>query len=344
MAQRKVKPGDLPEIKDVFPKRNLFQKAVKDETSAAIVFQRFFRKHHIKPLAHLESYHTLVIGNDPELKLDNYKSRKNKRIGLVATGGMRAVQIACELANQNEPKLIPKVFLIDNSFEVHQFWSHFRKWMKNCKDPGQFFAELPMFLKRNGRYINDFQDAWFPISDKSKTLYPSQNTPKFFEKLFKFYGYDYVRAIILQASCIKQSWTDKPTFEKLKVNFSFLKISDIYMYASNIAHSIQAMKYGGLDSLLTNIALLNPILSIHTNLCKHHRMPEDVYLLEDSHPEKLKEILLFENGSDCSLDSESEISDSSSDSEYSEVRSDSELSIGSESSSGYADRSLGWTS
>lgn len=265
----------------------------KKEEAALAAIKRFREKYKIDQNIKLVNYKAYVIGNDPIIDVSKFAASQGP-IAMVATSGMRSVQLACQLANKLDKKLIPKIFIIDNSDQVNKLWKNIKKFFSSCKEEKEFEKNIASFLLKNKELYHDLEKYSFleDFSEESKEVkYHDQNIAGFFKNLFANYGYDYVRAIILNATLIKQSWTDENVFKKLKNAFDFLKIKQVYTYVSNIAFCVDEMEPEKLDILLANIASIHPALSIHTNYCHQHHKPDKVFLCADAAPDKIKKEL-----------------------------------------------------
>lgn len=251
--------------------------AIKIQSAArGFLARKKYRVKHLKS-HQLDSYKTFVVGNDPFMpkELDNF-NEPNDKIAVVGTSGMRVVSLACKLGNRNQT---PKIFLVDNSREVQAFWKAMQDFMANDVKAGtkeSFLAHLKTFLQYHGNLYRDIPPEALKKDCKGPRQYLNQDINGYFKALIEKYDYDYVRNVILHASLIKQSWTDKDTFIKLKNITSYLGINKVVMYPSNIVsclHDKQAE-----DQLLKNIEQMTPVLSIHTDLCSVHGRPERVIL------------------------------------------------------------------
>jgi hypothetical protein len=273
---------------------------VSREEAAAITLQKNIRgfiarkKYGIKQLTRYEmdSYETFVVGNDPKMpaSLANYHVADEK-IALVATSGVRALSIACELGNSGHT---PKIFLIDNSREVCEFWLQLRAFASDdvaCGTAQKFLDKLPEFLARNAQLYRDIPDRALQNRNNSGAKYPNQNIRRFFTRLIDKHGYEYVRAVLLHASVIKQSWADAETFAKVKNILSLHGIKKVFMYPSNIVGCIEHQNGGDVlqQKVLENIQATAPVMTIHTDcvgfLSGH---PEHVFLLENQEPRYVK--------------------------------------------------------
>lgn len=240
---------------------------------------------------------TAIVGTDPVISTDELKKyRSESEIVLLATSGMRAVSIACALSG---PSHIPKIILIDHSWKVCFFWRHMTAFMANdtlAETEGLFFDNLMAFIKENSALIlgspYDAQQKTPSHSESAEPLDlgdPHQSTTAYFKQLFDLYGYQYVRRVILNASVCMQSFADTNAIQKIKTQLSQHGLNKIYAYLSNIVASTENAEER--NRILENISTLNPVLSIHTDMCLPTYMPMHVYFLTDQHPENVLQAL-----------------------------------------------------
>lgn len=237
---------------------------------AATTIQRHFRgflsrkkyphMYHL-PRATMEEYHAFAIGNDPCITgLAQYRS--DEKMALVATSGFRAILLACQLNNHAST---PKIFIVDNSRMVYDLWKQFREFVSvgaNCIDDHTFIQSLNIFLRDRSGLVREFERNEF---DHPDVEYPEQNIPDFFKSLFKKYGFKNVCNIIRQATIIRQTWSDKVTFQSLKAIISSMGIHKTYTYSSNIIECmIRRSEPTKARAVVSNISILNPALSIFT--------------------------------------------------------------------------------
>ncbi len=228
-------------------------------------------------------YWAFFTGNDPVIA--NLKSHQAEEgnTALIATSGMRAVLIACELAGNTNK--IPKIILVDNSKLVYSLWREIRKYISTCNNADDFFKGLSEFL-------DSYQNLYRPCDS-------NQEIKEYFKSLFQNYGYNRVKSIIMATSFIRQCWSHENTFKALKNILSKLNIQNVYVYPSNIVHCVEDNM---VDRILRNIHLIHPKLSIHTNYCPVHGVPEEVFLCQDSKPDVVSNTI-FPKGEDSSLSS-----------------------------------------
>ena len=225
---------------------------------AATVIQKHIRRDLMQSkygIDHLEndeltSYKTFVLGNDPNMSALRQWREPRDKIAIVATSGLRSVFLALKLGNK---KNIPKIIQVDNSREVHEFWYAVRALMRDeskAETQALFLENFPLLLNNIKSLYRDDEDVNVIMAN--------------FKAWFKGFGYDYVRAIIVHASLIKQSWADPDVFIKIKNILSYQGINKIYMYPSNIASYIDDIAIR--NQLFENIEKLNPVVCIHTDL------------------------------------------------------------------------------
>jgi len=259
--------------------------------SAATRIQTLFRGHITRSLYALNqlpsnkqlNFRTLIVGNDPIINgLEKYKVI-DAPIALIATSGLRSVLLACELGNNH---YIPKLIIIDNSKQVHTFWDRIKKVFETSINQELFLTNVETFLKEleNSEITKPDDDEKFNLYYLSK--YPSQDSTVFLHNLFLDYTYDYVKKIITSTTFISQSWVDTDTFRKLKNILKYLNIKNVFAYPSNIVTTpipcCQSCYNKQTDIILSNIAMMQPRLTIHTNCITTQPRPTEVYLLENT--------------------------------------------------------------
>lgn len=237
---------------------------------------------------------TFVVGNDPVMSvdLDGYCEAKDK-IGLVATSGLRVVSLACKLGNFEQ---LPKIILVDYSYKVTQFWKKIRDLMQDEHGISidNFSIKLSEFLDQNSCLYEDLSMYDFTNGYVNDVTYLTQDILRYFNELIQTYGFDYVRKVISHASIITQSWGDVETFVKIKNILNYIGVNKVFVYPSNIIRCIPDQELQ--DTILNNIHLLSPMLSIHTDHCRIHDLPERIFLIENNEPSAVR-LKLF--SSDC---------------------------------------------
>lgn len=237
----------------------------------------------------LEKYPAFVVGNDPCMPatLSNH-AEPHEKIALVGTSCIRNISIACELGQSLQHT--PKIFIVDNSFEVHQFWRQFRAFMQDdalSKTHALFSANLADFLEKTNDLCRQPSNKLLKGAWGDSVTFPDQNSANFMQSIIDKHGYERFRAVVSHVSLIKQSWEDTQTFIKLRNIIKLLGIQTIYTYPSNIV----TLMYDHLveETILKNIHLLSPKLSIHVIngfTPDRYIAPKEVKLIEDNHPKE----------------------------------------------------------
>lgn len=217
-------------------------------------------KYHSLSKEQLRSYNTNVPGNDPNI-LNLPRHRSNTQVALVATSGVRSVHIACELGGK-----LPKIFLIDNSRHVIDYWRYIQREMKTATNKSEFFAALTAYTMR----CVEPQDI-VELLVRQKEL---KEDIRYYTFLFENYGFSRCKSIILNTSVIPQSWEDVSTFRKIKNICIYLGYDKLYAYASNIASYLHIKgQSASARKVLENIQLLEPNLAIHSDLAPSSHGP-----------------------------------------------------------------------
>ncbi|WP_131781450.1 hypothetical protein [Legionella gresilensis] len=246
----------------------------KKETQAAIKIQSFFRKglakkaYNIKqiPKQDLEDYKVMIKGNDPIIdKLPQHEA--NEDVALIAVSGMRSLEIACQLS-KGKPKLI----IIDNSRQVVEFWRKARAVMSQSYNETDFLNELKDYVVGTRCNRPRFTDNEF----------------EYLEKIFHTFEFTRIKQIISNVTVLGQSWADEQVMFKVKNILDYHGIRNIYAYPSNLIAYLDGDREG--DKILQNIALVNPIMAIHTDFVKDK--PNAYFLITDHTPYKVKQVLL----------------------------------------------------
>ncbi|MCL9684878.1 hypothetical protein [Legionella maioricensis] len=271
----------------------------KEFIESTILIQSLIRRYEIQkkykftslPEESMVSYQAFLLGNDPLVNVPDRYVPNQGGVALVAVSGFRALQLACKLGEKDKSTM-PRVFIVDISKQVHVVW----KMLKECADKSTtataFLANLDHFLKdAAGQYRNIQQYACTCTDCEPK---PNPDPLVFFGELITMYGYDYVSEIITHTVLIKNSFADRETFKKIKEHISNLGISNTFVYSSNVLTDIYWIGIKNrplVNIILENIQFLDPNISIHTNLCRKHWEPKNVYLMENQSPELVRSIL-----------------------------------------------------
>lgn len=210
-------------------------------------------------------YPILVVGNAPIIKkLDKHKVSSGK-IALVGVGGMRNLQIACEVGTKDA---IPFIMIVDNSKYVHSFWYLIKNNAVTNKTANGFLKGLKKILDENkSLYANNADLSYDHL--KKFAHYPNQNIPKFFSDLITQYSYDYIRSIIQDTLLIQQSWADKETFSQINNILNALNIPPSHRFAfpSNVApYLAQQKQFSEAAAVIQNVARFKASHAFYSNL------------------------------------------------------------------------------
>lgn len=226
--------------------------AIKIQASTRGFFAR--RRYRMPSAGTCTDYLLRIQGNDPVINMP-ISSLPGDRVVLIGTSGLRTLEIACKLGSD-----CPKIFLIDNSQHVIQFWKDLQVVIQTATSVCGVMANVAPVICQCSECV----DA---IDDRTGYL----------ASLVQEHGFEKVRRIILHASIILQNWTDKRTFDVI-LNFKELNnYQRVYVYASNI---VTFMAYNNQHSeakaILENIVHLDPDLAVHTDLVRRVR-PQNVF-------------------------------------------------------------------
>lgn len=244
------------------------------------------KKYGIKqaPQNSLTDYDLFLVGNDPKIKgLKHYAAPKGK-VAFVGTSGLRSLALISELSNKEH---LPKLILIDNSKKVILFWKKLRTLVEETSfiNKHSFHLAFRDFLSQNSHLFRDIPSNALADLNIYGTEYENQNPKLFMDNLIEKHGLNYVLSIIKHMSIISQSWADNTLFSTLKNIIELHGIETVYAYPSNIRYCVS---WNTVSSVLKSIELLNPNLTIVTDLCPHHRIPEKVYLIPGKQKPKNK--------------------------------------------------------
>jgi hypothetical protein len=268
---------------DTYQKRSLKS---KKNTSWALIKKKIIISHMKKG----KDYSTFVVGNAPLIPIEERFKSSSEQIVLIGLSGLRSLLLACQLGNK---KHLPKIIIIDNSNLVIDFWRALRKFAENQETIGSFMQNLSNFLDNHAHLYR----ALGHINDVPGVTYPNQNIKIFFAYLFQEFGFEHVRKIIVATALIKQSWTNTETFRKLKNLLDLLGFKNIYMFPSNVIHCVNIYSNSPtkeIFQILSNIALMQPKLTIYSDLSPIHRKPVRIFFARDYDPEVVKKIIFPE--------------------------------------------------
>lgn len=260
----------MPSSADLERKAPAYQNSLPSEAEQALL---------ALPQIEGSKFKTFIVGNAPVVTgLEKYKAQSGST-AIIALSGMRALLLACQLGNRD---YIPKIILIDNSKLVIQFWQVMRAFAQQHSDEASFCKNLPTFLNQHQSLYKHLEK----IEDVKGVKYPNQNILRFFQNIFKEYGYDYARRVMMNASTIQQSWAHRETFENLKTILA--KVENIYTFPSDLVAYVNlfsACPKKEMYQILENIRLINPKLSIHADISPQTKKPTKIFLIEDQNPD-----------------------------------------------------------
>lgn len=265
-----------------------------DKADKATIIQRWWRGHQIRkkygvtqlPTNALRSSRTFLVGNDPKIEeLDKHTFGREK-IALVGTSGLRSLSLALALS---QSPTVPKIIIIDNAQEVVTFWRKLRGQVEESKftDQAQFIEKFAQFLRENHELYNPLPPERLLRFNTSDFQYENQDPLLYVNQLITTYGLERVLNTIKYTSIFQQTWTDPSLFAKLKNICELNGIAKVVAYPSNIASCVVET-----DKVFESIERLSPDLSILTDRCPVHELPEHVTLTKEKRAEELKTSLL----------------------------------------------------
>ncbi|MDR3442392.1 MAG: IQ calmodulin-binding motif-containing protein [Legionella sp.] len=269
------------------------EKSIRD--SSVVTIQSLWKGYHIRKefsFKHfadvgMHSSPTYVVGNDPVIKnLELYVANPHEHVALIGTSGLRALSLICKLApTQTTPKLI----IVDNSTSVVLFWRKFRELVHiTPANKVEFLQKFEQFLATNQHLHKIMANDALTVNIAPGVEYENQNSKRFLEHLIDLYDLEFLCRIIKSATIINQSWANKELFCAIKNILNLNGITKTYLYPSNIAHCIATYDA---DKLLENIQLISPTLSIITDRCPSHSLPEEVYITTKTNKVELRALI-----------------------------------------------------
>lgn len=249
------------------------------------------------------TYLTFVTGNEPEIIT-------NKIAGYfvyIGTSGLKNLHninqlISTFVDSEDGYTHIPKLYIIDNSENVIDFWRSLKELLVKSED-------ITSFKENVDSNIDSFQLVCLAgnnisreILDNFYALTGIQNLEKDAKNPDAILKYTFFRNIVCKATFICEDWLNSYVFNYIKERTG--RKVPIVVYSSNIAEYICADKAeapstrleeirSDLESLIHNILILEPKLIIHTRSDKKSSClrPKNVIMIEDhrveAHLEKL---------------------------------------------------------
>lgn len=229
---------------------------------------------------------TFLVGNDP--KILNLSAEASNKIALIGTSGLRSLQLGLELSSSNG---IPKIVIVDISSKVVEFWRKLRNESSALQNPthSQFTQFFSNFIEKNKELYRDLPADIYTKKTAQNQIYENQDPILYFNRIVDVFGVDKVLAAIKNTSVLHQSWTNPEVFTKLRNILKLYNFDKIIAYSSNIA---QCVTHSSAKDLCKSIENLSPSLSIFTDYCPEHHIPENFMLLEDTNALEIEEKIL----------------------------------------------------
>lgn len=214
-------------------------------------------------------------GNDPANLIAKCAGIKVKgSMALIATSGLRCVELACHLASAS--RCTPKLYIVDNSRMVVEFWQQIKTVFELMAHPGQLPEFLEKHVYRLPFYIKAARGGRFD-SDLPKNSAIEVNS--LLVDLFERFGFERVRAVINSAVIIRGDWTDNALFHKIRNICRAIGVESIYAYPSNIPSCLKALgRPGKALASLCSLSLLKPTAAIITDYDSLQGRPGDTYV------------------------------------------------------------------
>ncbi|MDF1677113.1 MAG: hypothetical protein P1U32_00250 [Legionellaceae bacterium] len=233
--------------------------AVKIQASVRGFFSR--RNFKLYPLSTstCTEYELKVAGNDPDMAGLPMHMAQDK-IMVVGTSGLRVIGIACALGAE-----CPKLFLIDNSRPVIQFWQNLKREIATASSPAGLMAKVKPEICPC--------DECLPVID---------DETGYLATLCNQYGFERIKRMIVNAVVIPQDWKHADTFRVLRNLANYHQYAGVYVYASNIV-ACSAQSISEAHQILSNIEQLNPDLAIHTDWARRKKPEKVFYYRRDHH-------------------------------------------------------------
>lgn len=263
------------------------------EQKAATTIQRIWRGHQarkkfgVKQLAKHQQMtgQTYVVGNDPKIKGLAPHAIHEGKIALIGTSGLRALALALEL---NQSAQTPKIIIVDLAQEVVLFWKGLREVVASSREPGEFMAKFIHFLSSNKQLYRDIPNDALTMGNRDGLEYEKQDPMLYMQALTARYSAERVMKTIKHVSIIAQTWTDPMIFTKLRNICQLNGVSKIVAYPSNIAHCVLPSDR---DNVFASLEHLSADLSIVTDVCLFHGVPERVVLSEAKTAKEIKDLV-----------------------------------------------------
>ena len=260
-----------------------------NQEQAALLAQKIWRGRQIRkrfefrqaPVKNLTNYEIFIVGNDPIINRTELKkfATLQEKVALVGISGLRSLSLICDLGNKTN---IPKLIIVDNSSKVIRFWRKLRTMVTESTfiDKEDFIRCFQVFLIQNQSLTHNlFKDINIPDVQNKNPLFENQNPLLFMRTLIEEHGLNHIVSIIKHTTIIGQDWADPHLFSSLKNIIELNGIKRVYAYPSNMQPFLDHKELSHkVPQLLKNIHILDPELTITTDLCPLHLRPETVSL------------------------------------------------------------------
>lgn len=218
----------------------------------------------------LTDYHLMPLGNDPDEIFTG--SSSDKKLALVATSGFRAIEVACLMSS--DVTKIPKIYLVDNSNNIHELWLRAKNAFFLMADESDLIVMLRSVVLSMPKYTELFSSGRYSIKRPPKYL----DIIGFFNNLVANYGFINVKKIVCNTVVIRGDWTDNCLFTRLNAIIREIGILDICAYPSNIASCVRGEYLQKL--VIQSVKSLTPRAAIFTDLCSFHGRPLTAFTYE----------------------------------------------------------------
>lgn len=245
-----------------------------------------------------QNYATLISGNEPSIR---FPQKLDRNFVLVGTSGIKSLQLISDLAkiqpSSDGYSHVPKLFIVDYSPYVVNFW----KFLKNCvakaKNITDFIAHVLTrrfdLEKYTGGCCLSPEKVLINCICGLANLNAEPTSGSYLETIpGKENKWDFIKNVIEKATIICHDWSDPSAFAYIRQHTA--PEVPIVVYASNIIEFANTCRRPmsseesttTIDKMLDNIFLLRPYLSIHTRTWKRtdccHIKPDETLLLKGS--------------------------------------------------------------
>lgn len=221
-------------------------------------------------------YPTFISGNEKEIKIS---TKFTEHFVYIGTSGLKNLHLMAQLSS-NMPKSsdgykhIPKMFIIDNSQQVIEFWKTIKQLFIQSKNINEF-GQNTQKVKSKLKQICKDEDADNEVLKNIHSvisLLKSENVTPQCPHDFNL-NYTFFRNVVTKASFICYDWSNPIPFYYIKQKTSS-KVP-VIVYASNIPEYFARIKTMDLlvkepeieyhlEKIISHITTLKPLLTIYT--------------------------------------------------------------------------------